>query len=1585
MMIKAQKIFLFLWLMAVQTPLLFAQDVFLSISGENASELSGANANQHDYWLKPERGAEKAAVKIYDAGISRGTADVVYGAVETQTFYELFPVSALYQVFGDSLAPKPKSDITPLAVLKAGKEPLYRERWHEVGKIQTGYSKNGYILRVRTSKGNDVNAFKILLTESDYSNRANENWTIVSFDLSLGLFNFSDLLEVQLQPLRSTHAPQAMSMLGEENAILRLRDDFGQTSQLGNPKGFWKPERNGVQNHWGLGIAKIGRNNHFSVTGVNSKVMWVLNPKITKRPVRSKIKVRQFPGTDCESVRLSLGGYNEKTGQIRPPVWVYNNKKFLGDSVEISFGKPGDYNAEVWTPTKGVYFPKYWIHPFFVHINSPPTAIISYDALSAAPGKSVMFSATKSSDLETKKLSYAWFVDGALRSRDLYFRFSSNTTGKFVIELMASDNATNSSCTTARDTVVLTINTQPFTDIRFPKEFARAESVVFVAEKDNDPDGDSLSYNWRGSGIQSDPRERAVEVRHNTHGKYFISQTVDDNQKLVNSTYTKTVSYRVNAEPVPRFNIPKQAAPHDVISLSALPTTDADDRILEYFWKTSDGKTLKGRDVKVKFSRPGDYNITLTVDDGHEVKNSVQFLTKSIHINAPPRPRITAPSRSTEAKVEFTAKRTTDIDSENLRYYWDFGDGYTARGMDAVHTYQKSGRYTVTLTVNDGEKQTNSLQTTSHKFRLHRYPTAKFISPDYAEPYRAFKVDAGKSFAPDGNIKLYQWLVNGKVAASGKTAELKISTPGDHIIGLMVQDDSGFEDAKSYATKKIHINHEPQPRVRISSPVAAPNQWITFDARDSYDPDGRIDSYTWQFSDGASRKGKVVRKKFSKPGRVSYSLVVDDGTGFNNAIQRIDDAILINSAPIIVSPKTIRSNSRRIKLDASESYDVDKQALNFEWILPDGSKRNEALFYWDAPKEGGVFFFALNVNDGQNLKNSRASHTLKVLVNRAPVAVLDTLVNACTGQTILFNGSRCYDPDGDPLKISWDFGDGAISNETDPAHIYNKPGEYKVSVKLDDGFSLEPTLETIPVIIGSSPLAVQSFKDTTVCVQKLIEFDASQSEYASGIIGSYAWDFGDGETGLGKIVKHSYSKPGTYKVILTVLSAQDYMSTSGCGKIGQSSSTVRVIAGPVAHFEVAPWLAIGEEFQLDASGSKAKTISSADWRIQPKVKNTEGKAIHKKGIKTAHAFSKAGLYDISLSIIDGGKASCNTASTLRTIRVNTPPVLKWNVPDSVALGEQAVLDASNSYDPDGLITGYKWTLNGKQIGETPTMITSFSTAGIHKIELTITDNSPTKTRQVSAQRKVFVNTSPKPKFVLPEKIYEYELVKLLPKPQKDADGDKLDFNWRIDGLSYKQNEARFTAGRHTIQLIADDNRNLSNSRDSIFFELNVIASPDLEAEFPEHILLGEMLVAPQSWKKKNIGFVQGQKLSSKYRLEQSGKAGIKLGWAPKGNILKEKVHYLTVWESLRFTQKLKPITLTWNPANPTIILEAPKVNRPAEKKPLYRWKRGGKILGYGRTQQVRLYKGKNTFKVEAYEPDVKGSKKAAIDMVVVTK
>ena len=53
-------------------------------------------------------------------------------------------------------------------------------------------------------------------------------------------------------------------------------------------------------------------------------------------------------------------------------------------------------------------------------------------------------------------------------------------------------------------------------------------------------------------------------------------------------------------------------------------------------------------------------------------------------------------------------------------------------------------------------------------------------------------------------------------------------------------------------------------------------------------------------------------------------------------------------------------------------------------------------------------------------------------------------------------------------------------------------------------------------------------------INEEIEFNATYSYDIDDHISEYIWDFGDGTTANGKIINHSYSNPGDYKVILIV-------------------------------------------------------------------------------------------------------------------------------------------------------------------------------------------------------------------------------------------------------------------------------------------------------------------------------------------------------------------------------------------------------------------------------------------------------------------
>lgn len=58
---------------------------------------------------------------------------------------------------------------------------------------------------------------------------------------------------------------------------------------------------------------------------------------------------------------------------------------------------------------------------------------------------------------------------------------------------------------------------------------------------------------------------------------------------------------------------------------------------------------------------------------------------------------------SVNETIMFDASSSFDSDGDIISYYWDFGDGHTASGVNPDHIYEQPGDYTVTLIVIDNE------------------------------------------------------------------------------------------------------------------------------------------------------------------------------------------------------------------------------------------------------------------------------------------------------------------------------------------------------------------------------------------------------------------------------------------------------------------------------------------------------------------------------------------------------------------------------------------------------------------------------------------------------------------------------------------------------------------------------------------------------------------------------------------------------------------------------------------------------------------------------------------------------------------
>lgn len=174
---------------------------------------------------------------------------------------------------------------------------------------------------------------------------------------------------------------------------------------------------------------------------------------------------------------------------------------------------------------------------------------------------------------------------------------------------------------------------------------------------------------------------------------------------------------------------------------------------------------------------------------------------------------------------------------------------------------------------------------------------------------------------------------------------------------------------------------------------------------------------------------------------------------------------------------------------------------------------------------------------GAGCSGGSAVGGIGVAFNLPPVVVLSADVErGIAPLTVQFTSSGSTD-DGIIVRRFWEFGDGQTSLEISPTHTYFATGQYTVRLTLtdDDGAT---TTRTRAIAVTQAPVArIVVDRTSAETAPAVFNFDGSSSFDPDGTINpstGFRWDFGDGSGEVRQIVPHTYGRPGTFRVRLTV-------------------------------------------------------------------------------------------------------------------------------------------------------------------------------------------------------------------------------------------------------------------------------------------------------------------------------------------------------------------------------------------------------------------------------------------------------------------
>jgi PKD repeat protein len=123
-------------------------------------------------------------------------------------------------------------------------------------------------------------------------------------------------------------------------------------------------------------------------------------------------------------------------------------------------------------------------------------------------------------------------------------------------------------------------------------------------------------------------------------------------------------------------------------------------------------------------------------------------------------------------------------------------------------------------------------------------------------------------------------------------------------------------------------------------------------------------------------------------------------------------------------------------------------------------------------------------------------------------------------------------------SFEWNFGDGSISKDRNPVHVFTKPGNYSVTLKASNKNGiLAEHVENI--VVYEKPTTHFIIDVHTSDINKKLVYFKNKSKNAT----AFSWNFGDNTTSDTKNPNHKYSDFKTYKVSLIATSAKGCSDT----------------------------------------------------------------------------------------------------------------------------------------------------------------------------------------------------------------------------------------------------------------------------------------------------------------------------------------------------------------------------------------------------------------------------------------------------------
>jgi PKD repeat protein len=295
----------------------------------------------------------------------------------------------------------------------------------------------------------------------------------------------------------------------------------------------------------------------------------------------------------------------------------------------------------------------------------------------------------------------------------------------------------------------------------------------------------------------------------------------------------------------------------------------------------------------------------------------------------------------------------------------------------------------------------------------------------------------------DGAVQSWLWDFGDGETSTQQNPQHTYQAADTYTVTLTATGPGGSDTA--VRSNYITVSPQPDPPVADFTPAPLTGE-APLDVTFTDLSQGEIDTWTWSFGDGQGSNAQNPTHTYQTSGDYTVTLTVTGPGGTN--VKTVVDCITVTTPPAPVAAFTADPPEGTAPLPVLFTDESTGAITDWLWDFGDGtptsSEQNPSHTYTAA----GTHHVTLTVTGPGGSSDAFAD----ILVAEPP-PVADFVADVTTGAaplTVQFTDLST----GSVTSWSWNFGDGQVSVEANPAHNYTAPGTYTISLTVDgDGGS----------------------------------------------------------------------------------------------------------------------------------------------------------------------------------------------------------------------------------------------------------------------------------------------------------------------------------------------------------------------------------------------------------------------------------------------------------------------------------------------------------------------------------------------------